>query len=217
MSLTFSGIGKLLWCSMVHRTENLSHTFCFNSVYWLLSLSVSLTCSLRVPRSTGSVTDTSVPYEHRLTTDLHSECYEWRLGLGRHRLHTAQLPDKPAAAHYRWYKHSVAYTHRPSQSFLTASTASRYKIGELSALRCRIVRDQFNRIQSSPIPPCVASIQYCVGWLTLKNIKIGFNSQASPPSVRPTSHCYSRLFSQARAALSEIEWLESDISHEHHP
>ena len=83
---------------------------------------------------------------------------------------------------------TVLRTHRHSQSFLTASTASRYKIGELSALRCRIVGDQFNRIPQ--YPPCLLrvlppSIQYCVGWLTLKNIKIGFNS-AGHPGPHPT-------------------------------
>ena len=88
--------------------------------------------------------------------------------------------------------------------------------GELSALRCRIVRDQFNRIQSPVV--CCLPIQApisCVGWLTLKNIKIGFNSSVPGiPPVPPISHFYSHLFSQARAALSEIEWLVSDISHE---
>ena len=76
--------------------------------------------------------------------------------------------------------------------------------GELSALRCRIVRDQFNRIQSPVV--CCLPIQApisCVGWLTLKNIKIGFNSSVPGIPPVPPYPTFIRIYSHRPGQLCQ--------------
>lgn len=96
-------------------------------------------------------------------------------------------------------------THNTHIEFLDSLYSFQIQIeGELSALRCRIVRDQFNRIQSPVV--CCLPIQApisCVGWLTLKNIKIEFNSSVPGIPPVPPYPTFIRIYSHRPGQLCQ--------------